>query len=235
MGRILFRSALGLMVCALLASSVWAQDQERGRRGRGGFGGGFGRGGLLTNDQVQKELKLTDDQKEKIQETLRSGREGFDFRGLRELPEDERRAKLDEFRKKAEEARQKSEAVLTPEQAQRLMGITLQVRGNSALSDPEIAKAVNLSEDQVSMLKTINDETSKKRRELFQSGRSQEREERQKLREQMDQLEKDSEAEIQGLLTDDQKAQITKLKGEKFELERRQPRRRNRDRSNDND
>jgi hypothetical protein len=62
----------GLGVLALLMlvlGSAGAQDEKKGRREggrRGGRGGGMGASFMLLNPRVQEELKLTDDQKEKI-------------------------------------------------------------------------------------------------------------------------------------------------------------------------
>jgi Spy/CpxP family protein refolding chaperone len=60
---------LALGALALLASPALAQGQTQGR---GGFGGGAA--GFLMAPNVQKDLKLTDAQVNKIQETLREMR-----------------------------------------------------------------------------------------------------------------------------------------------------------------
>src|SRR5437868_3356951 len=62
----MMRTLTALMVTAVLAVPVFAQ---RPQRGGGGFGGGMGGGAmLLGNEDVQKDLKLTDEQKTKIKE-----------------------------------------------------------------------------------------------------------------------------------------------------------------------
>src|SRR5215207_1650400 len=74
---------------ALLASPAWAQQ------GRGGFG--FGGGAFfLMAPNVQKDLKLTDEQVAKVQDTLRETREKHqdDFAGLRDASREERQTKM---------------------------------------------------------------------------------------------------------------------------------------------
>src|SRR5690606_24255899 len=72
----------GLVV--LMASTAPAQERGQGRGGAGGFGlGGFGGGkvGLVQNEQVQQELKLTDEQKSKVGEIATRVREAGPQRG----------------------------------------------------------------------------------------------------------------------------------------------------------
>jgi len=66
MMRFFGKLGLTLGALALLVSPAWAQ-------GRGGFGGGAA--GFLMAPNVQKDLKLTDAQVRKVQETLREIRE----------------------------------------------------------------------------------------------------------------------------------------------------------------
>ncbi|HEX4414813.1 MAG TPA: hypothetical protein VH107_14355, partial [Lacipirellulaceae bacterium] len=60
-----------LVIAAMVSQLALAQGQGQGRRGRGGPGmaGMFGpptAGRLITNKEVQDALKLSDDQKKKI-------------------------------------------------------------------------------------------------------------------------------------------------------------------------
>src|SRR5689334_4166360 len=61
------RTLTSLVLVAALAVPVFAQQRQRGG---GGFGGGMFGGGtaLLNNEDVQKDLKITDEQKTKIKE-----------------------------------------------------------------------------------------------------------------------------------------------------------------------
>jgi Spy/CpxP family protein refolding chaperone len=213
----------------MLATTAMAQGQEgQGRRGggRGGAGGFMMSTGFLVGvEQVQKELKVTDEQKEKLT-ALREegggqrrgqgggGGEGGNRRGRGEAPSEEQMA---EFRKRSEEQNKKVEAILTADQNKRLKEIVLQTRGAGALRDEQVAKSLGLTEDQVAALKTIGEESDKRMGEIRQSG-GDDREARQKK---MEELRADTEAESLAVLSDEQKTKFTEMKGAKFELDRR--------------
>ena len=215
-----------LAVCLLAGEAALAQGQ--GGRGRGGFGGGQMMGSttfLLQNPQVQKELSLSDDQTAKIKEALGEFAFGGGQRGQRgqgqQLSQEERRAQFAERQKKSEEAGQKALALLTLEQTGRFKQVQLWVQGTAALTqNEELGKQLSLTDDQKGAVKTITEESDKKRRELFAGfGRGASAEERQKAGEQIAALRSETEAECMAVLTDDQKAKLEKLKGPKFQLE----------------
>ena len=223
MSRTLLRSLICLGVCAVVASPALAQ----GRGGRGGFGG-FGGPNLVAGEQVQKELKVTAEQKEKIDAILKEARDARPQGGrqnFREMSEADRTKLFEEGQKRNAETQKKLEGALNADQVKRLKEINLQVRGTSgALNDPEVAKELKLTDEQVTALKTISDETNKKRRELFGNGGGGGG--GQGNREKMEQLNKDANDESLAVLKDDQKTQFEKMKGEKFELDRSQFQRR---------
>src|SRR4029077_1177502 len=151
--RSVCKSMLVLGLAVLVAGPALAQ---RGQ-GRGGFGGGFGGAGfLLMNQGVQKELKLSDDQIKKITETTESIREKNreDFEAARKLEGDEQRAKFQELMKKQGEETDKALAeILKPDQLKRFKEIRLQQRKGDAFNDPEVQKALNLTDDQKEKIK----------------------------------------------------------------------------------
>lgn len=205
-----------LTACLMLASTAMAQGQGRGR-GRGGFGGGgfnAGSSQLLRNEKVQEELKLTSEQKEKLaalrEEGGGRGRGGFGGFDPNQS-EEEREKAMAEFRKRMEESNKKAEAVLEPAQLKRLKELSLQARGNGALNDEEVAKALKLSEDQVASVKTISEAMGTKMREMFQSGGAGGN--REEMQKQMAELRKDADAEYLAVLTDEQKAKFAEMKG----------------------
>ena len=113
MRRMFSISVPALVVCLIAGNMALAQGPggPRGRGGRGGFGG-FGGGQmpltfLLQNPQVQKELKLADDQIAKIKEIsdapVRSA--GVPATNFRDMTEEQRKAFGEEMRKRVRKPR----------------------------------------------------------------------------------------------------------------------------------
>jgi hypothetical protein len=131
----------------------------------GGPGGGmFGMPSpyiLLGAEAVAKELNLTDEQKAKIkainEKAQAASRKAFE--GMRDLDPEERQQKMAEMRKtmqtQREEQNKALEGVLQESQAKRLKEIFIQTRGEQALRDAEIQKALGLSEDQKAKIRSI--------------------------------------------------------------------------------
>jgi len=187
-----------------------------GPGGPGGFGGPGGGGllGLLARDEVQQELQLVDEQKDKVRtltEDIRSkaGSQIRDmFSQMRDLSEEERRAKFGEIRAKFEEINADAEKQLAkellPHQLERLKQIDLQTkiryRGSDALTSGDVAKALNLTDEQ-------RDKLEKRAAEV-----------QQELQAQIRQLQADARKKMLDVLTPDQRAQLDKLMGQQFDL-----------------
>lgn len=230
---------LGLVVVLAAASVGLAQ----GRGGRGGPGGRFGFGGppggpggpggrgmgpgmLLRNEKVQTELALSDEQKSSIEAAIEKSMENNrDFFGsLRDLSDEERRAKMDEFRAKAEEANKELMALLNEDQQKRLNQISLQLRGVDALLDDEYAGKLGLSDDQKQQIRDLLETQREMQREMFAGLRDLSDEERRAKFEEMgkaqEELRKETDSAAVELLTDAQKAQWNDLLGKPFEIDR---------------
>jgi Spy/CpxP family protein refolding chaperone len=198
----------GLLIVAMAAQTALAQRDE-GRRGRGGPGGGmFGpptAGALMRAKEVQEALKLTDEQKGKIEKINDENREE-----MRKLFQDGGmdRDKLVELAKKTSE--QISE-VLDAGQQKRLMGILIQVSGAAAISDPAVAKELNITEDQKKELQEVRMSA----REQLQGLGDLSREERGKK---VAEVQADINKKILAKLTADQQKQLDDLKGEKVDI-----------------
>jgi hypothetical protein len=206
-----------------------------GRGGRGGAGGGQPGGGrgfgggmggnitvaaLLANEGVQKELKLTDEQKTKVKEfsdaQMAKMREAFGGGGGQPDPD-----KMAEVRKAATEAADKFvKDTLNSDQQKRIKQVgyqvQLQMMGPAALSGDDVAKALSLTDDQKSKLKTLADEMRKDRQELqgdLRGGGDAATEARKK----MTTITKEYTAKAVDSLTADQKKTWADMTGEKFE------------------
>lgn len=214
---------LGMFVLAV-AVALPLMAQEGGRRG---FRGGFGMQGpsaldLLGSQQVQDEIKLVDEQKQKIdkiREEVNEQRQRA-FGGLRDLSDEERRERIAKMREESE-AREKEtqkaiNEVLLDDQQKRLKEILVQARGASALQDAEVASELKLTDDQKKTLATIREENQRKMMELFQGG------DREQAREKGQALRREVEEKSLAVLTSEQKSQFEKMQGKKIELDRSQ-------------
>ena len=116
---------------------------------------------LLFVKAVQRDLQLTPEQIDKLKEVRKTA-----FRGgaasLEEL--------LTKMAAQAAETKKKVEAILTPEQMERLKEIHLQAAGPGALADPDVRKALNLTDEQVEKIKKLRDDLGKQVGDLMRKG-----------------------------------------------------------------
>lgn len=201
------KSLLALALVALTASPALAQ-----RGGGGGFGGGMMGGGamLLSNAGVQDELKLTDDQKSKVNDLAEKAREKARdaFQGLEGQ---ERMAKVRELN--ADTMKSAAE-ILKPEQVARLKGIQYQAQGVGAFQDEELQKALKLTDDQKSEMASIARESMEKARDARESAGDDREAAMAKMRE----IRKDALAKAESKLNAEQKAEFAKLLGAPYEV-----------------
>jgi Spy/CpxP family protein refolding chaperone len=211
-------TALSLVaVSIVLAISQAAEAQrEEGRRGRGGpegrrFGGGFGALTLrlATNDKVQEALKLSDEQKGKIEE-------------LDEKFRDDRRKLLDDsggqegMQKLSEEAAASLAEVLDDEQQKRLQGISIQLMGAGAvLADPALAKELNVTDEQKSKLREAQQSNWRARGESFRELRDLSEEER---RAKEEKLRAEADKRLLEVLEPEQQEKLNALRGDKVDI-----------------
>jgi len=201
--RLVIRMAVVGMVLTLGQQFAMAQA--------GGFG--FFRGNplmLLRQESVQKELKLSDDQINKAKELADQTREKM--RDIFGADEADRPKKMQELN---EETRKALAEILNADQSKRLKEISYQQRGGIAFTDPEVAKALDLSEEQQAKVRTINQETGAAMRQLFTPGQAPDDDARQKMAD----LRKSSGEKLLALLSADQKTKWTALQGEPFKGE----------------
>jgi Spy/CpxP family protein refolding chaperone len=225
--RSLMLVATMLATWLAVVSNLSAQQGRTGGRGGFGFGGFGGRGGevsgsdwlgLLQNEKVQKEIDLLDDQKAEVRKVADESREKMrsvfqGFGNFREASEQEREKMQKEMGEKMQantkETVKRLEGVLLPPQVARLKEISLQVRGTSALNDPEVEKQLGISEQQQAQLEKIREEQGEKMRGLF-SGNNNDRDQ---AREKMAELRKESSDRALAALSAEQRDKFEKLKG----------------------
>lgn len=196
-----------------------------------GFGGGRGmRGGagmaspatLLQREEVQDELKLTDDQKSKLTD-LRSKMQDKmreTFQGLSAGGERPDRTKMQAAMKKVMDEIQKDlDGILTPEQNTRIKELTIQRQGNMAIANEDTAKALGLTDDQKAKVKTLQAKQAEAMTALFEKMRDGELD-RDAMRTKMESNQKILAEEMGKILTEEQKTKLKEMGGKPFEFKK---------------
>jgi Spy/CpxP family protein refolding chaperone len=211
MMRFFGKLALALGALALLASPAWAQAQ-----GRGGFGGGAA--GFLMAPNVQKDLKLTNAQVRKVQETLREIRERHqsDYSALRDASQDVRWTKIASLNETVSDEVKKALS-FSAEQSKRFDQISLQAHGLQAFASPTVDQKLNLTNDQKSKIREIAEATRNSFAGAFNKDASEQ--ERTVARNKRAATQKQNMTKVQALLTDDQKNAWKELTGEPIEIQ----------------
>ena len=185
---------------------------------------------LLGIPEVQKDLNLSDGQKQQIDALLADAREKArasfgpaTFQDRRNLSAEEREKRFNDMRKKFEEASkgidEKVGTLLDAKQAERLKQLQLQREGAMALSRPDVIKKLELSPEQQAKIKKIQEEARPTGRAGFGPNQSNEDREaaRKKMREQFEKTQKECFA----VLSDDQMLDWTKMCGKTFKFPER--------------
>ena len=220
--------AMTLVLGAAFVAATRAQAAEGPRRG-------FGRGGrssllgLIGREEVQKELKLSEEQTTKVQAVVEKlGAEMRDQYGaLREIEDRQQRsAKMTELRDQFDrKAREQLGDVLEREQMRRLYQIRMQYRAVvESLANERVARRLELTDEQKAKLAEITKEMEAKRSELFSAMRDASQEQRGQVFEKFGKIQSDADEKALAMLTAEQKEAFEGMKGEKFELEMRRGR-----------
>lgn len=213
------KHALWMFALAVIVAAAPSAMAQRGGRGAG-FGGGRGGNslGLLTQESVQDELKLSDEQIKKATEQVEKQRESF--AGLRDLSQEERQAKMQESAKANQAVLAE---ILKEDQLKRFKQISLQQRGGQALADPEVAQALGLSTEQKDRIQAIQEASQGELRELFQAGAG--GGDRQELQKKAEALRASVNEKATAVLTPEQQTKWKEMTGAPFKGEiRRQGR-----------
>lgn len=245
-----------ILAVGLMAAEGGAARGARGARGTGTRFGGMGMFGtrgrgmskmmLINSEQIQKELKITEEQVAKIRELQTAQREEMRniFTGMgnmRDMSAEERTKAREEMTKKREAMTKATEKKLAKlikkEQNKRLNEIVLQQAGVDGLTSDYVVKGLKLTKEQVTKIKAAlkarDDELQKlmesmrgsfgRRRPRAEGGDNsaeRQRPDMTEMREKMTAIRKKGEEKAMSVLTEEQKKGLEKLKGKKFELDR---------------
>jgi hypothetical protein len=200
---------------------------------------------LASNQGVQKELKMDEDQVKAAREKLGFG--GFGFGGfggkggkdggaeakerftkmmekvgtLKDVPEDKLEDKIREvFKEEIEGPMKEVEKILKPEQLTRLKQIARQQGGAAAYTKPENIKDLSITDEQKGKLKEITTQLDKDLGELRgKGGKGGFGPVPPETREKMDALNKEAKEKAEALLTDTQKSKWKELIGEPYTVQ----------------
>ena len=173
---------------------------------------------------MQEELKITKEQKEKIDEANKKIQEKNrdTLAKLRDLSQEERRAKLQAIQKETTQELTKA-ADLTSEQKKRFGQIQLQQLRTRAFTNADVQKQLKLTDEQKETIKTalkVGEEKIKEETKDLDP-----RTDGQKIREIRQKVGKETQGKIAASLTSEQKKTWADMVGEPFEVkfEQRRP------------
>jgi len=165
-----------LIFGSLTALMIMVTNQADAQRPGGGGGRGMGgRGGpmmYLVNKGVQEELKVTPEQKEKIDAASKESfsKMGEIFTKFKDLPKEERSEKMQAAMKEINDNAMK-EIALKPEQAKRLKQIEIQQNPLATfVTNEEVAKELKITDEQKTKLKDLRETSDKDLAEMRKSG-----------------------------------------------------------------
>ncbi len=156
---------------------------------------------LLNQKSVQKDIGWTADQESKMKDARKALRASMQSGG-------DRKAAFSTYQAAVK-------AIITDAQSKRLKEIAIQVEGNQAALNPDIQSQLNLTDDQKNSLKKLQDGYQAAMMDIFSKVRNGDID-RSQVPALMDKNKKIMDEQIGKILTDDQKAELTKLGGAKF-------------------
>jgi hypothetical protein len=180
----------------------------------------FGPRFRVFRDQVQGELKLSVEQKEKLEQrimdTIQEAMRFFET--LEGLKPEEREKKFAPYRQDVQEKLAAFlKETLKPDQRKRFRQLELQQEGMIALGQPEVADELKLSQEQRKQFMAIVQDLQKKAETLFKEAQSAGKPEG--IRSKVMAIRKEHEGKIEATLTDAQKKQWREMLGEPFAFE----------------
>jgi hypothetical protein len=178
---------------------------------------------VVFREAAQADLKLTDEQKEKVEEQLRERLPDIMqfFQSLEGVNGEEKEKKLQAFRREAhEKLTPVLKATLKEDQIKRLHQLEMQQEGPFALfhGDPKLAKGLKITTEQRKQFMAIVQDLQKKIKPLIEEAQSGGNPE--EIRPKVMKIKKDHELQIEALLTDTQKKEWQEMLGKPLDFDK---------------
>lgn len=217
---------------AVVAVAVLAVGSVQAQPPRGG-GGGFQQPLdvlVLTNADLQKELKITDDQKKALKEVMDKAadlnKKRMDLFTGGPPDMDKMQEMMKEGQKLAEDAKAAADKAFTADQKKRVKQIDVQRMGLRAFSNDEVVKALKLTDDQKAKMKEVSEGYQKAsadlRGEYFQQGQFPDMDKMAEFQKKSAALTSETIEKAKKELTDDQKKAWKEMVGEPFDVSKLQ-------------
>lgn len=203
-------AALAVVASLACATGASAQGMMRGMGPMMGLG-------ILRSDEAKAELKLTDEQVEKVGAMMEEMRSSMmeRFQSLQDVPEDERQEKSQAMmRELGAEVKKELQGVLDKEQFARYEQISLQAMGVEAFTQPEVAERLKMTEEQKSKLEEAVSGMREQMMEIFQGAQG----DREGAMRKMTELRESTRKKVMDLMTAEQKAEWEKMIGKPFQM-----------------
>lgn len=178
---------------------------------------GFGPGGPTLRSDVSKEIKLTDDQKRKIEDFQQKQMD--EMMQLFQSGQRPEQAELQKIMKKRQEDETKAlNEILDEGQRKRLKELWVQRLGNSAIMNSDLQKELAVTDDQKKKISDLQTKQAEANRALFEKMQNGEID-RSEIRPMMEKMRKVLDEELGKLMTEDQKTKLKALGGTPFKFD----------------
>jgi hypothetical protein len=211
-------AVLGVLLCAgAVCPRASAQDipEEARKQLTAALGGSF----LVFRDKVQEDLKLSAEQKDKLDRELqeRIADAMQFFQKLQDAKPEEREKELGTYRRKAQEKLAPVlKDTLNDDQRKRLHQLELQQEGPFVLGG-ELGKELKVTDDQRRQFMAVVQDLQKKIEPLIKEAQSGGNPE--EIRPKLMKIRKEHEGKLEALLTDAQKKQWQEMLGKRLDLD----------------
>jgi exonuclease VII large subunit len=204
MARVL-KKILTLCLALGLTSIALGQQQDRQQPQQPSVLGPF------ANPDVQKELKLSEEQISKLKDAINKFLEKHrdDFAKLQKMSPDEQQKKMMAIN---EEHNKAVAGVLDAKQWKRYKQFQWQMDPIGSLQDPDLQKELRLSDEQKKKIDSVFKDANKKVQEMMKSG--------ERSPEKLQAVLKDVEKKANDVLTGEQQKNLKELKGPPFQFSR---------------